>query len=354
MTILGLTAKEIMAGMGIGFNIGNSFDSVFFPYREKPYNQETAWGNPPVSRELIDAICDAGFGFIRVPVTWSCFIDKDSQEIDMRFMARVREVVSYILSKKMTVIINVHHEFWVNAKDLDKSYVSIGEKLASVWEQLADYFGDLDEHLLFEGMNEPRAWGTPYEWTGNPACYKAVNYLNDIFVKTVRSSHKGCNDTRGLLIPGYAASSSTAVQESIEFPLVNGKPDENLIASVHGYVPADLCLSESKSTFDPDNIEDTRVIDVMFEDMKRLFTDKSLNVILGETGITNNDNCADRERWMYYIGAKSKQYGIPIAIWDNGVNRTHIGEAHAYINRRTGDIIYPSLLQSLFDGYRQN
>ena len=55
-------AIELVKDMKVGWNLGNSLDSVGA--------DETAWGNPKVTENLIKSVKDAGFNTIRIPVTY--------------------------------------------------------------------------------------------------------------------------------------------------------------------------------------------------------------------------------------------------------------------------------------------
>ena len=57
-----MTAEDITENMTIGWNIGNSLDSTGY--------DETSWGNPKVTQELIDTVKAKGFNTIRIPTTW--------------------------------------------------------------------------------------------------------------------------------------------------------------------------------------------------------------------------------------------------------------------------------------------
>ena len=356
--LTGRTSEEIVAKMGLGWNLGNTFDATG-GNRSNIYSQETSWGNPKVTRELIKAIHDRGFKTIRIPVTWMNHIDKNNAyTINPEFLARVKEVVDYAYELDMFIILNAHHESWINTPKIgetpssdDTGYMVIGKELAAVWEQIADYFADYDQHLIFEGMNEPRVQGTDIEWSGNQKAYEGVNYLNQVFTYTIRNSGKGLNSERCLMIPGYAASSSTNVLNSITIPTYSGEPVKNLIVSVHCYSPYDFCLSDTLDDFDPNDRNLTSSIDNVFKAVEELFLFNDIPVIIGETGATNtNNNTEARERWAAYMGQKSSEYGIPIIIWDNGSYGTSNGERHAWINRSSCEWNYPTVVDSLFAG----
>lgn len=357
--LTGKTATEIVADMGIGWNIGNTFDATGYDANDI-YAQEQSWGNPIVDQALIQRVKDAGFSSVRIPITWYRNVaDDGSYTIDPAFLARIKEVVDYCYACDLYVIINMHHEEWLNVKTLDTDYEQIGVQLAAMWRQIADYFADYDQHLLFEAMNEPRMVGTSVEWNGNKAGYAAVNYLNQVFVDTVRTDPKGRNGERCLMIPGYAASSSYSAMAAITLPTVNGERAENLIVSVHCYSPYDFCLSDKQTVFNPENKTHTSSIDSVFTNITKLFLDKGIPVVMDETGATNTgNNTAEREKWAYYMGSKAAAYGVPIFIWDNGNNQTSGGECHVWVRRAINEKLrsqrtplpYPTVVEQLMAG----
>ena len=348
--LTGLTASEIVAQMGIGWNLGNTFDATGGS-KSLVYSQEQSWGNPKVESALIKRVKEAGFTTIRIPVTWYRQLSYDGKFIiNPAFLARVKEVVDMAYAEGLFVIINMHHEQWLNSKNLDKDYEKIGVQLAAIWRQIADTFAEYDQHLIFEGMNEPRLAGTPAEWNGTKEGSAAVNYLNQVFVDTIRTDAQGYNGERALMIPAYAASNSAILMNRVVIPQWNGEQAKNIIASVHSYSPYDFCLSDKLSTFDPK--QHASSINEVFINVKYFFLDKGIPVVIGETGATNtNDNTEERGNWAYYMAQKAATYGVPIIIWDNGASGKSGGECHVWINRRGDEITpYPELLERLFEG----
>ena len=101
-----LTADEIVAEMGTGWNLGNTMDghTGFTPL-------ETLWQPYVTTKELITAVHDAGFNTVRVPITWGNMIDDENgYAINEQWMSRVQEIVDYCVSQDMYCIINIHHQ----------------------------------------------------------------------------------------------------------------------------------------------------------------------------------------------------------------------------------------------------
>lgn len=350
--LTGMTAAEIVAQMGIGWNLGNTFDATGGS-TANVYSQEQSWGNPKVDTAQIKRVKEAGFNTIRIPVTWYRQLSKDgTYTIHPAFLDRVKEVVDMAYAEGLFVIINMHHEEWLNSSTLDKDYEQIGVQLAAIWKQIAAAFADYDQHLIFEGMNEPRLKGTAAEWNGTPEGSAAVNYLNQVFIDTIRTDAQGYNGERALMIPGYAASCSGVLLNRIEIPQWNGAQAENIIVSVHSYTPYDFCLSDNMVRFDLTNTSNTMSIDSIFYTIKSFFLDKGIPVVISETGATNTqDNTEARGNWAYYMGKKAATYGVPICIWDNGSYGNSGGECHVWINRKGEEVSpFPVLLERLMEG----
>ncbi len=346
--LTGKTASEIVADMGFGFNIGNTLDADSGKVSDVLMH-EVAWGNPVINQELVDGIVAAGFTTIRIPTTWGDFIsDDENYTIDPDYLARVKEVVDYCYKHDLYVILNTHHEKWLENSELVTNQDEIAAKLHAIWSQIADYFAEYDQHLIFEGLNEPRLKGTDIEWTGNAEAYETMNYFAQVFVNAVRGNGNGYNNERCLMITGYAASNSASVMRALSMPTYNGETVDNLIVSVHSYAPYDFCLSTNKQNFDLNNTADTGAIDVVFTAIKSEFLDHGIPVVMGETGATSKENEQGRINWITYMGTKAAEYGVPIVLWDNGSIGTG-NENHCYFNRTTGELIATDFVNAMME-----
>ena len=103
---------------------------------------------------------EAGFGAIRVPVTWYQEMDANGKVNDA-WMKRVKEVVDYVINNGMYCLLNVHHDTgadggnyksWIKASGAN--YTQNKAKYEGLWKQIAETFKDYDQHLLFEAYNE--------------------------------------------------------------------------------------------------------------------------------------------------------------------------------------------------------
>lgn len=340
-----ITAQQIVSEMKIGWNLGNTLDSTNGNLMKSmpAVNWETAWGNPETTKELIDTVIDSGFQVIRIPVSWNDHIMvAENYKIQESWMDRVQEVVDYAYENGAYVILNTHHEDWY-ATYYDKEEQS--EKvLTAVWEQIAERFRDYDEHLIFEGLNEPRKKGTSVEWNGgDQEGWDVVNDLNRAFVETVRRSG-GNNEDRILMIPGYAANCFEGMRH-VEISEQRGK----IIVSVHAYEPYDFALNkQGRGTWD----NDTANIDFIMQSIDELFLSKGIPVIIGEFGAMYKDaqgNENERAAWAKYYVSTAAKKGIPCIWWDNGAFEGE-GELFGLIDRESCEWKYPLIVEALKEG----
>lgn len=99
-----MSTMEIVQDMGIGINLGNTFESM--GQGNVVRNYETGWGSPVITQEMIQGYADCGFGVLRVPVAWSNMMS-GNYDISPDYMARVTEVVGWALDSGMYVILKI-------------------------------------------------------------------------------------------------------------------------------------------------------------------------------------------------------------------------------------------------------
>lgn len=300
------SAEEIVSSINAGWNLGNTLDS--YNTGRTGLSTETGWGNNKTTREMIQSVKDAGFNSIRIPVTWGEHMTGDTINAD--WIARVREVVDYAYDLDMFVILNMHHDDYIWFEPSDSEYPADSAKLKAIWSQIASYFADYGDRLLFEGMNEPRTVGSEKEWIGGTPAERAVinRYAKD-FVDTVRKTG-GNNSYRSLIITSYAASADTSALNDVVVPA-----SDNIILSVHYYAPWKFSDGSVTDFNDSGKTE----LDEKFAELKQKFSDKGTPVIVGEFGCINSAPESERqEYYKYYLEAAGKQ-GIKCFVWDNNI-----------------------------------
>lgn len=143
---------------------------------------------------MIHAVKEAGFQTVRVPVTYTDHIDENG-EIREEWLERVKEIVDYVLDEDMYCVINVHHDTGNNGKiTADPAALEENQKrVRDRWTQIATYFQDYGQKLVFEGLNELLDQNNNWECQGEEYA-ETANQLNQTFVDTVRSC-RGNNPT---------------------------------------------------------------------------------------------------------------------------------------------------------------
>lgn len=346
-TISGLTAFEITSSMIVGWNLGNTLDSTgsHITYDTAPAKSVMAWGNDEPTKELFEAVKAGGFNTVRIPTTWYQHVKyddaKDMYVINPDWLAYVKQTVEYAYDLNMFVILNCHHEDWANAPKFDDAaYEKASKMLTDIWSQVATVFADYDQHLIFEGMNEPRqtGLGSSVEWGGGDSdSWKYINNLNQVFVNTVRGQGSAANSERLLMLPGYCASSNISTIKAIEVPENSG----NIALSVHAYYPYFFAMATDKYANHSfpgksgygENYESS--IKALFRDLEKVSADKKVPIIIGEFGASDFNNTEDRARWATCFLSCAKDAGIPCVFWDNNASYNGTGEAYGLIYRKT-------------------
>lgn len=301
-------ATTAVKNMGLGWNLGNTLEANSQTitdvtndgyWGQQGLESETCWGQYVTKPEVIKMMKDAGFGAIRVPVTWYNHMDKDGN-VDVAWMKRVHEIVDYVINQGLYCIINVHHDTGED-KDSFKSWIKADEanyntnkaRFEKLWKQIAEEFKDYGQLLLFESYNEMldklNSWcyasmnaSGQYNASIATSAYNAINSYAKSFVTTVRSTG-GNNSQRNLIINTYCASNGSGTWSShLKDPLTNLSIPEgestHLAVEVHAYPNIEKGMNSSKPE-----------LDEMFNALKTNFINKGYPVIIGEWGTSNVD-----------------------------------------------------------------
>ncbi len=321
-----ISPMELVAEMKAGWNLGNTFDAT----GSDGLSAETSWGNPKTTKEMIDAVCEKGFDSIRIPITWDKHMgEAPDYTIDSAWLDRVEEVVNFALDDGMYVIINSHHEEeW---RIPDNAHIDdVDAQHRALWTQVAERFKDYGDHLVFEGLNEPRVKGGEKEWEGGTEEGRAcVNRLNQSFVDVVRATG-GNNEKRLLLVTSFASSCIKEAIDGVEIP-----SDDHIGVSIHAYTPYAFTYhpGESWELFIWDGTHNNEIAQVM-NDLQKTFLDKNVPVLLTEYGAMNKDeNTVAVEKWVTAYILRARLKGIPCFWWDNGIYNQQ-GEKFAIFDRK--------------------
>ena len=352
-----MTAKQIVTDMGVGWNLGNTFDAADCSWLSNELDYESAWCKVKTTKKLIDTVADLGFTSIRIPVSWHNHVD-GSNKISTAWMNRVKEVVDYAIDDGLYVIINIHHDntiqsgknfFYPSSKYLStsKSYIS------TIWKQIATKFKSYDQHLIFETMNEPRLIGDTNEWwftkaspqTNVKDAISCINTLNQTAVDAIRAVG-GNNKTRLIMCPGYDASVDGATVSTYKLPT----DSSNMLAvSIHAYSPYDFAMNAGGGTSTySDNMKSQ--LKNMFSTINNTFVKKGTAVVIGEFGAFDKNNSAQRVDWVKDYMKQATDLNIPCLLWDNNAFRTgsDYNEKLGFINRTTNKVADQNFCNALF------
>ena len=325
------TAKEAVANMGVGWNLGNTLDANNGSRMTDIVQSETCWGQPVTRPELMLMMKEAGFNAMRVPVTWFPHMDNNGT-VDAVWMKRVHEVVDYVINAGLYCILNVHHDTgadsnshitWLKADET--TYNNVRERYENLWKQIAEEFKDYDQHLLFESYNEMldtyNSWcfasfasPSKYDANSSRSSYNAINSYAQSFVDVVRSTG-GNNTKRNLVVNTYGACSGGGTWNNhLKDPLKEMKlptdaaGEGHIIFQVHSY-PTLSPLSSAKNE-----------VNDMISALRNYLVSKGAPVIIGEWGTsdTGGDYQSNRStlfQFVDYFVQSAKENGIGTFFW---------------------------------------
>ncbi|HOO86022.1 MAG TPA: glycoside hydrolase family 5 protein, partial [Prolixibacteraceae bacterium] len=318
------TAQQISKELKFGINLGNTLEAIC---------GEDAWGAGHTSQRLIDSIKAAGFNTIRLPVAWFCHSDTVNSIIDEDWIARVKEVVDYCYNAQLYVVMNAHWDKgWLENRVNQANQAEVNQRQHAYWTQIAEYFKNYDERLMFAGANEPNVH--------DATAMSVLMTYHQTFIDAVRATG-GNNSSRTLIIQGP----STDIDETNK--LMNELPtdviDDRLMVEIHYYTPYQFCLMEKdanwgkmfyywgkqnhsktdsgrNSTWGEEND-----VEKLFGLMKTKFIDKGIPVILGEYGAYKRKlnppseqalHDASVEYFLRYVTKSVLEKGIIPYYWD--------------------------------------
>ncbi|MDR2575801.1 MAG: glycoside hydrolase family 5 protein [Treponema sp.] len=325
----------------IGWNVGNTLDAYV-----SGRASETGWGNPRINRELMDGVKKAGFNIIRIPVTWMGHIGPaPDHHIDEKYLARVAEVVQMANKAGLKAIINLHHDGSTESGGRDNGWLSINKaraskegynevthKFARVWKQIAAYFRNYGDWLIFESMNEIHdgRWG---EGGVQGTQTDIINDWNRFFTEIVRETGAN-NASRYVVIPAYCTKPKHTLANYFWLP-PDSAPDRQIV-TFHYYDPYEFGIAGTRSEWGSDSDKDRVVRD--FAPFKSQFIDNKIPVIIGECGAVRQSSEKARQSRLDYLSwvfGRAKENGLVPIYWDNGVFSGN-GEKFGLFSRSTG------------------
>lgn len=354
---MGSTSVQLAAKMKMGWNIGNTMEAI---------GGETAWGNPKVTKALIDLVKANGFNAIRIPCSWNQYVENSSTaKIKTEWLDRVKEVVQYCVDNDMYVIVNIHWDGgWLERNVTEAKKVENNAKQKAFWQQIATHLRGFDEHLLFASANEPAV--------ENAAEMAVLTSYHQTFIDAVRSTG-GKNAYRNLIVQG--PSTDIGKTNTLMTTLPTDNIANRMMVEVHFYPYQFTLMTEdadwgkafyywgagNHSTTDAaHNATSGEETDLskLFLSMKTQFVDKGVPVILGEFGAIRRSNLTgdalalhlkSRADFYTFVVKQSKANGLVPFYWDAG----NLGVNTMSLFDRSNNTVFDSqALTGLQDGLK--
>ena len=340
-------AIQLAAKIKLGINIGNTLEAI---------GGETAWGNPKITKALIDLYKQSGFNAIRIPCSFDQYANA-SNVIRADWLNRVKEVVQYCVDDGLYAILNIHWDGgWLENNVTTSKQDAVNLKQKAYWTQIATTMRDFDEHVLFASANEPNA--------SDASQMSVLLSYHQTFVDAVRATG-GRNAYRVLVVQGPNTDIETTNKLMNQLPV---DPVANrMIVEIHYYTPWNFCgmtKDESwgnmfyywgqgyHSTTDPAHNPtwgEESDVDKYMGMMKTKFVDKGIPVVMGEygpmrrtdlTGDALTLHLAGRAYYLKYVTHAAKANGILPFLWDTG----------GLLNRQNNTVSDQQSLDALIQG----
>lgn len=201
---------------------------------------------------------------------------------------------------------------------METEHEAVLARFKAAWVQIADYFKNYPEQLMFESINEPRFsedWGKD-----TPRYFEMLDELNHSCYGIVRGSG-GLNAKRPLVLPTLTCSPEQPRLNHLYNTIVSLQ-DENLIATIHyyGYYPFSVNRSGA-TTF---NAVAQTHIEQTFDRAYDTFVSKGIPVIVGEYGLLGFDKSlgtiqhGEILRYFEYVTYYAQKKKLTLMLWDNG------------------------------------
>ena len=280
--------------------------------------------------KLTDLFIEEGANVFRLPVTWTSFVNDTTFEIDKEWLDMIKEEVDYILSKGAYCILDMHNDYlmrsfvgvkkngtwtdlhWERDWMLDEYSEYVNERFKAVWSQIAEYFKDYPQQLIFETANEPSTeWYEDISYDMNEVAVKRVNEMNKMFVDTVRAS--GGKNAQRFLCLAVANYNTYQFLSDVILP-----DDDGLMVQLHSYNEMEYNTNNQDYKDVNPSYDYVGQTDKLFDAVAKFQQQHpDVPVIIGEDGISQKMKDSDAAPRAEYFYTKAKEYGVPCLWWED-------------------------------------
>lgn len=288
-TILGasvvpaVSPAEMVKRLGKGINIGNTLDAP----------NEGEWA-APAQEYYFDDYKAAGFNSVRIPVTWGAHLGTSAPyPINSEFIRRVEQLVDWGLNRGLLIVLNSQHDNWIC-----EDYVNNIARFEAMWSQIAAYFANKSENLVFEIKNEP---------AGNITADQITD-MNSRILRIIRQT----NPTRNVIVGARFWNDWKYMINELVIP-----DDPYVIANFHYYDPYNFTgnlIGTWGSDADKASMANT------FNQVKAWANQKNASVYVGEFGASIGSDAASRAAWYEFCCNQLREKGFAYAAWEDAGN----------------------------------
>lgn len=283
------SAATINLRLGRGINIGDTY--------------EASWADKQADPNDFRRIAETGFKHVRLPIRWeipSRGSYKTPYTIQPSFLAKIKASVDEAMKNKLHVIINMHHH-----DSLFASPDAMKPMFLAQWRQIADYFKNYSDSLLFEVLNEPHGNLDEQRW-------------NTFFADALKEIRK-TNPKRTVLM-GVAEWGGVAALNKLVFPA-----DNQLILTIHYYNPFTFTHQGAgwvdgsaawlgTKWYDTDYDRQNVIND--FKTAQQIAADKNIPIHVGEFGAFSTADMDSRAKWTRFLARWFEQQNFSWAYWE--------------------------------------
>jgi endoglucanase len=220
--------------------------------------------------------------------------------IDPSFLSRVKSIVDLNLAQGLKVVLNVHHFDELYADPAGQT-----QRFLAIWRQLAHAFGDTDERVVFELLNEPSAELTSERW-------------NDLLAEAIAEIRT--TNPRRWIVVGPAQWNSIKRLPQLELP----ENDRRLIVTVHYYLPFAF-THQGASWVRPSpalgktwtgSSEESAEIRRDFALALQWGKENERPIFVGEFGAYSRAAIDSRAKWTHAVRTTCEEFGFAWAYWE--------------------------------------
>jgi endoglucanase len=257
-----------------------------------------------VDQRELEAIRDAGFDTVRLPVRWSAHAEPAAPyALDPVFCACVDRAVDDALARGLNVVLDVHHYDALSAAPAVHA-----ERFLALWEQITARYAERPPRLYLELLNEPHDELRGERW----------NRLLTAALSVVRARDPG-----RVVIAGPARRNTIAGLEALELP-----EDDGLIVTVHFYLPFAFTHQGAGWLDDAGAWLGTTWGDARERAALRAelaaaagwAAERGRPLFVGEFGVLETVPLPARAAWTALVRAEAERLGSSWAYWDFGTD----------------------------------